>query len=169
MRLPAIRPAATRTPGRIARPGVRAILLPVIAIALLAIPVAALGHAQLVAVTPADGSRLEVAPAALTLTFNEPVGLGPDGIVVLDARGARVDSVPETTDGPAIVQPLPPLADGWYLVTWAIVSEDGHPVRSASVFAVGDADAAARPVPPVDVANAIAALDRKSTRLNSSH
>ena len=64
---------------------------------------------------------------------------------MLDGSGHDVAVDPETVDGPEVRQPLPGLADGWYLVTWGAVSQDGHIIRAASVFAVGDADAASRP------------------------
>lgn len=136
-------------------------------LALLILPAAVAGHAALVSADPADGARLERTPGAITLVFDQPVGLGPAGIVVLDGAGRQVDALPETADGGTIVQPLPPLADGWYLVTWAIVSEDGHPVHSAAVFAVGDADAAARPAAPLDLANLGGALLRGVADLGS--
>ena len=40
---------------------------------------------------------------------------------------------------------IEPLADGWYVMAWSIISEDGHVVHGSATFAVGDADAAARP------------------------
>ncbi|MFO1540807.1 MAG: copper resistance protein CopC [Chloroflexota bacterium] len=132
--------------GRRVRPPVRppvAALLALLALLALAAPAGA--HARLVSLEPPDGSRLATAPAAVVLTVHEPIGLAPGGIGVLDAAGRPVDTAPEVADGPRITQPLPPLADGWYVATWAIVSEDGHIIRSAAVFGVGDADAALRP------------------------
>ena len=38
---------------------------------------------------PADGARLAMAPAAVTLTFNEPIGLATGGLRVLDSSGRR--------------------------------------------------------------------------------
>jgi copper transport protein len=111
----------------------------------LLVPAVVSAHAELISVAPLDGERLAEAPTAVTLTFNEPIGLAPDGVRVLDANGDPVDDEPEVVDGPAVLQPLPTLPDGWYVVTWGIVSEDGHIIRSASVFGVGEVALEARP------------------------
>jgi len=120
-------------------------LAPLFAALFLLLPGVASAHAQLVSLDPADGAPLETSPAVVTLTFNEPVGLATGGLQVLDSAGAVVDDGPDQLDGPTVRQPLPPLPAGWYVVIWGVVSEDGHIVRASSVFAVGDADAAARP------------------------
>jgi copper transport protein len=102
-----------------------------------------LGHAQVVDLQPQDGAHLERSPASVTITFNEPVGLAPGGLEVIDSSGAVVDAGEDVLDGPTISQPLAPLDDGWYLVTWGVVSEDGHIVRASSAFAVGQVDGGA--------------------------
>ena len=135
-----------------------AILL--LAAALLALAGPASGHAQVIEVDPPDGTILAIAPSAVTISFNEGVALAPGGITVVDATGLAVDTEPEVVDAARIVQPLPPLRDGWYVVTWAVVSEDGHPIRRASVFGVGDADAALRPAPPASPAAILPAAAR---------
>ncbi|MFN8620407.1 MAG: copper resistance protein CopC [Chloroflexota bacterium] len=150
-----VRPAATRAiPGaerssRV-RSAPRSVLRPLLALAtaLLAIGLlsgAALGHAQVVSLDPEDGAVLPVSPAAVTLTFNEPIGLAPGGLRVLDKAGTSMGVGDDVVDGPTITQALPALPAGWYVVTWGVVSEDGHIVRASSVFGVGDADAASRP------------------------
>lgn len=106
---------------------------------------AMLAHAQLVSIDPPDGARLDIAPAEVVLTFNEPIGLATGGLRVLDASGSVVDAGDDVVDGPSVRQSLDPLPDGWYVVTWGVISEDTHVVRSASVFAVGDVEAGARP------------------------
>ena len=79
-------------------------------------------------------------PAAVTLTFNERVeaaALG--GVRVFDSRAQRVDvGSPTHSDGGRKVRaPLPNLKDGTYVVTWRVVSADGHPVRGAFTFSSG--------------------------------
>jgi len=74
----------------------------------------------------------------VTLVFNEPVALASEGLRVVDASGVSVDAGPEQQTGEIVRQALVPLADGWYVVSWGIVSEDGHVVRGSSTFAVGD-------------------------------
>jgi methionine-rich copper-binding protein CopC len=52
----------------------------------------ACAHASLVKASPADGAVVPVAPAALSLTFNEPVSplvirlIGPDGAPIVPRR-----------------------------------------------------------------------------------
>jgi copper transport protein len=143
-----ILPAASRGSRRLKRRSPRLIAvvvlgcLPLIA----AQPVGA--HAQVVSIDPADGAHLGTAPPSVTVVFNEPVALAPGGLAIVDGAGRSVDEGPEIVDGATVVQPLDDLADGWYVVTWAIISEDGHPLHSSSVFAVGAADEAARPPGP---------------------
>lgn len=116
---------------------------------LLAILVAGpvMGHAQLMGVDPPDGARLTVAPDDVLVTFNEPVALAPDGIRVLDAAGELQDDGAEVVTGGEIRQPVVALTDGWYVTSWAIVSEDGHILRGSTTFAVGDVTSAVDPEP----------------------
>jgi len=145
------RPAATRATSCAGqrsrrRSALRAVLLSFVLLLLgLALPGAALAHAQLVSLDPANGARLATSPPAVTLTFNERIGLATGGLKVIDATGAVMDQGEDVVSGVVVSQPLPPLPDGWYVATWGIISEDGHIVRASSVFAVGDADAALRP------------------------
>lgn len=118
----------------------------VLAIALVGGAGRAAAHAGMGGVNPADGAVLDAAPPLVEIRFTENVGLHREGVRVLDDRGRRLDvgSDEVITDG-LVIQPLPAvLVDGWYVVTWAVISEDGHVVRGASTFGVGKADAAAR-------------------------
>src|SRR5690606_4073285 len=100
-------------------------------------------HATLVAADPADGARLHAAPAAVTLTFSEPVGADLGGLRVVDGEGRRVDDGVVRTDGPTVTVGLQAgLGEGTYVVGYRVLSADGHPVRGGLTFAVGDADLA---------------------------
>ena len=66
-----------------------------------------------------------------------PAGVRPDG--------SLADIGDEVATGTTVSQAIEPLPDGWYVMAWSIVSEDGHVVHGSATFAVGDADAAARP------------------------
>lgn len=97
-------------------------------------------HASLTSTTPADGAQLEEAPSEVVLGYSEPVEVPPGGIRVFDNAGERVDSGtvgrPDTTTATAELRPG--LSSGSYIVTWRAVSEDGHPIRGAFVYTVGD-------------------------------
>jgi len=104
-------------------------------------------HAQLVASDPAESARLPAAPARVTLTFSEGVGLQLGYLHVVDARGSRVDAGPAVHpdgDGNRIAVPLRAgLGSGSYLVSYAVVSADSHPVGGGYGFVVGNGPLAA--------------------------
>ncbi|MCU1499703.1 MAG: Copper resistance protein CopC [Acidimicrobiales bacterium] len=118
---------------------VRALAMVGVVVALVLGPAApASAHAELVASTPVDGGVVERAPEEITLQFSEDVSVQPDGVRVLDASGERVDAGTATAAGSTVTAPVDgPLADGGYVVAWRVVSADGHPVRGAFSFSVG--------------------------------
>ncbi len=118
---------------------VAALLLVVLVVLAGAAPAAA--HASLVAADPPDGARLDESPAAVQLTFSEHVSAALGGVRVVDADGRRVDEGAVRVEGDVVsVDLAPDLADGTYVITYRIVSADGHPVRGASIFGVGDGE-----------------------------
>lgn len=97
-------------------------------------------HAQLVAADPTAGAIVAEAPAAVTLSFSEPVR-------PLVARwfpsggGAPVDVAPRP-EGAQIIVPLPDgISSGTSVLSWRVVSADGHPVGGSHVFSIGEATA----------------------------
>jgi copper transport protein len=107
---------------------------------LFASPAAA--HAELVNITPPNGAQLAAPPTEVQMTFTESVNLVDDGIHLVDQLGATVPTPHPTVDGNAITWPMPTdLPDGPYIVTWRVVSTDGHPISGASSFGVGAAAA----------------------------
>ncbi|WNV76691.1 copper resistance CopC family protein [Geodermatophilus sp. DSM 44513] len=101
----------------------------------------AAAHAELVSTDPAEGARLEQAPAQVTLTFTEGVSVGAGYARVLDASGERVDTGSAAVQGDAVVVPLRgDLPEGGYLVTYRVVSADSHPISGAFSFVVGDGE-----------------------------
>ena len=133
------------------------LLLAVIGLALAPAPPAA-AHAALAHSEPADGGMVATAPATARLTFSEPASplvlrlLGPDG-TTQDLAGASLE-------GDTLVVPLPKdAAEGTYVLSYRVVSQDGHPVGGSLVYAVGDAPpdpAAALLRPATDPARAAA-------------
>lgn len=97
-------------------------------------------HAVLQSTTPADGTSLDHAPERIALTFDEPVSVPSGGLRVYDSEGEQVaggtlpDTPPEVVAGDLPEE----LAEGTYVVTWRVVSTDGHPVKGAFVFSVGE-------------------------------
>lgn len=104
---------------------------------------AAFAHATLIATDPPDGATVATAPHAFVLEFNEPVSpvalrlIAPDGTTLTLAY---------TLDGPRLMVRAPTaLGDGTYVLSWRVISADGHPVGGAITFSVG-ASSGAQPV-----------------------
>jgi copper transport protein len=107
---------------------------------------AAAAHASLTATEPQDVAVVDAPPARYALTFNEPVSpislqlIRPDGTslpldkFVLRDRTLEIDA---PTD----------LKRGTHVLSWRVISEDGHPVGGSVVFSIGEASAAPPPVP----------------------
>lgn len=117
------------------------ILLAVLAGVLAGTAAPAYAHAQLVGTTPANGARLDSAPAEIVLRFSERVLLVRDGVRLLDAAGAVSPTEPARIDptGREVILPVPAdgLRSGIYTVSWRVVSADSHPIHGAFVFGVG--------------------------------
>jgi len=118
-----------------------------IGVLLWLIPSAAGAHASLTATDPAEGAVLVTAPTTVTLTFNEPVSLGDAGIRLFDDVGTETPLEAHAIDT-TIQATLPAgLADGSYLVSWRVISADGHPISGALSFAIGEASTSAIDAP----------------------
>jgi copper transport protein len=112
-------------------------------ILLVALAPAASAHATLLFTAPAADSAVPVSPAAITLTFNEPVTLaGPPVTLTSTGHPIRLGP-PRQSHGRSIVTvPVAArLPRGVYTVAWQVISADGDPVNSSFVFAVGPAPA----------------------------
>ncbi len=111
----------------------------------------AAAHAELVETDPAEGAVVETAPETVTLTFNEPVRLTSQEIAVYDAGGDPVASTAGATGAEVTVglTDAAGLEDGTYVVSWNVLSGDGHPISGALTFSVGapSADVTAPPEP----------------------
>ena len=112
------------------------------AIGVLGTSTAALAHATLVSTSPPDGSIVVKAPASVSATFDESVGVSADSLRVYAPNGQRADNG-DTTHGQLpqqiTVGLLPGLGRGTYTVGWHVISADSHPVRGAFTFSVGAA------------------------------
>jgi copper transport protein len=109
----------------------------------LCIASAAWAHATLVSAEPADGSVLAQPPKMVQLRFNEPVA--PAAIAFIDATGQARD-VAARTVGPSVLIVLPDdLPPGTQIVSYRVVSEDGHPVAGSILFSIGAVTGATAP------------------------
>ncbi|MBV6273407.1 copper resistance protein CopC/CopD [Alcaligenaceae bacterium CGII-47] len=96
----------------------------------------AYGHAAFVASDPVEGATLSRAPAVVSLSFNEPVG--PIAFTLIPPTGERLTPGPVHSTDKNIIITLPPLtAQGSYLLSWRVVSADGHPIGGALSYALG--------------------------------
>src|SRR6478609_1444517 len=82
---------------------------------------AASAHAELLGVTPADGSIVQTTPATVEVRFSESVSLAGGSARVLDGAAAVVSGDPRV-DGSTITIPLGgELPDGTYTVSWVAI------------------------------------------------
>lgn len=124
------------------RAGLPAALVAAVVVLLLLTATPADAHAVLVSTDPPDGATLDGPPEQVTITFSEPVTPPEGALRVYDSSGDRVDGAdahvpddaPESITGTLDVG----LSDGTYVVAWRAISDDGHPIRGAFLFGVGD-------------------------------
>ena len=101
----------------------------------------AFAHATLLRSEPPANALLQTSPAVVSLIFNEPVRLLAATLVTDD--GASHPLPADGISGAILVLPMPlPLA-GSTVLSWRAVSDDGHPISGAVVFAVGERTAVA--------------------------
>src|SRR6516162_7819414 len=104
----------------------------------------ACAHASLVKAVPADGAVMPLPPATLTLTFNEPVSplvvrlIGPDGAPIAPTAVTAEDTMITISAPPA-------LRRGTHVLSWRVISADGHPVGGSLMFSIGARSPAAQP------------------------
>jgi copper transport protein len=117
---------------------------------------AAAAHATLVRSDPTDGAVLATAPPEVVLVFNEPVSPLVLRIVGSDGESVPLEGV--TAAGETVTVTLPPgLGEGGHVVSWRVVSGDGHPIGGSVVFSVGTGMA-----PPTVAGTGEAGLDLRA-------
>jgi len=105
----------------------------------------AFAHAALTGTSPKDGDVVQAIPSQLSLSFSEPVSplalnlIKPDGTTI-----ALEDFV--LRDRTVDIEPPQDLGAGTHVLTWRVVSEDGHPVGGSVIFSIGEPSAAPLPV-----------------------
>jgi copper resistance protein C len=92
-------------------------------------------HSQLIAMSPADGSTVAVAPTEVVLTFDENIQDIGDAVIITDPDGVRVEDGPPTILDATATEKLHALTvRGHYAVSYRVVSADGHPVTRTLGF-----------------------------------
>lgn len=101
-------------------------------------------HASLVSAQPGDGSVLTQAPKTVQLRFNEAVK--PSVVRLIDSQGSARDDAKVLALDEIIVIMLPDnLPRGTQVVSYRVISADGHPVAGSLLFSIGVATATAAP------------------------
>ena len=112
-------------------------VLAVVAACVLGTAAPAGAHATLIATDPVEGSVLETAPEELVFVFDEPVSDVPDGVQVFDAEGTPIESS-ATARGQELAVELPgSVGEGTLVVSWRVLSSDGHPITGSLTFSIG--------------------------------
>ncbi|MER8392130.1 copper resistance CopC/CopD family protein [Mesorhizobium sp. M0045] len=120
---------------------VAGLLAAIVLLAAIAMPCPAFAHAALIKAEPADGAVLGQSPSQLSLTFSEPVSplvltlVRPDGTAV-PLSSFRLSGQTVEIDNPQA------LKSGTHVLSWRVISADGHPVGGSVLFSVGTPSAA---------------------------
>ncbi len=110
----------------------------------------AFAHAALIATEPSDNAVLSSAPAQFSLQFSEPVSplvltlVRPDGTPTT-LSSYRLDGQTVEIDAPG------PLAKGTHVLSWRVISADGHPVNGSILFSIGAPSAAPAVTEAIDL------------------
>lgn len=126
------------------------LLATILLLAVLATPNQAFAHAALIKADPADGAVLAQTPTQFSLTFSEPVSplvltlVWPDGTPVALTSFRLSDQTVEI-DNPQKLGP------GTHVLSWRVISADGHPVGGSVLFSVGAPSAAPAVAEAVDM------------------
>ncbi|MGO4570550.1 copper resistance CopC/CopD family protein [Microvirga sp. 2TAF3] len=93
-------------------------------------------HASLIEASPADGAVVTTAPPGMRLRFNEPVS--PLKLRLTDANGTAHDNLHYEARNETVTLTLPnDLPKGTQVVSYRVISSDGHPVAGSIVFSIG--------------------------------
>lgn len=96
----------------------------------------ALAHAVLLNSQPADGMVVAETPRALALTFNEPVT--PFSILIIDPSGETLKPTSIVSSNRSVAINIDVgLPVGTSLLSYRVISADGHPVAGSIAFSVG--------------------------------
>ncbi|MHA6644855.1 copper resistance CopC/CopD family protein [Mesorhizobium sp. A623] len=118
-------------------------------LAALALPAPAFAHAALIGTEPADGAVLAQSPDRFSLTFSEPVS--PLVLSLVKPGGGTEALTSFRLDGQTVeIDNAQELGKGTYVLSWRVISTDGHPVAGSLLFSIGAAGTAPVASEPVD-------------------
>jgi methionine-rich copper-binding protein CopC len=112
--------------------------------ALLAGATVAHAHAHLTSAVPADASTLSASPPSLVLNFSEAALVTAASLQEVGGSPRKLVPLP-TTAATRLSLALPALLPGAYLVSWRILSADGHIVAGTIHFTIAPAGGVERP------------------------
>ncbi len=93
-------------------------------------------HASLLSALPADGVTMPDAPNSFRLEFNEPVSPLVMRLVSPSGKTSPLNNISAVNKTVTIAAPAMP-EPGTYVLSWRVISADGHPVGGVVMFAVG--------------------------------
>jgi methionine-rich copper-binding protein CopC len=124
--------------------------LALVGMALLGSGGSAAAHNELIGSDPADGATVASTPARVLLTFDLPVKPGFSTVTVTGPDRTQWQAGAPVEAGATVSMPVNPLGSaGQYTIAYQVLSVDGHPVRGAVKFTLGNpaAGIAAMPSP----------------------
>lgn len=107
------------------------------AISLVAIPVAVMGHVELVSSSPNVGANLDTAPTEVTITFDDELNPEKSSFTVTDADRNQVGSGDvdlTVADRNVLNGPVSISDPGVYTVTYTVAGVDGHEIDGTFSF-----------------------------------
>jgi copper transport protein len=109
-----------------------------VALAVLAFPASALGHANLLEREPSFGERVEATPRNVVLRFDQGVLVAPRSIEIRSETGKRMaaGAASAAEDGQVVSVPVRQLPTGAYTVRWHVTSLEGHVLSGVYTFGV---------------------------------
>lgn len=109
----------------------------------LALPLVGVGagpaaaHTALESSTPANGSVLSSSPRTAKLVFSESVKPVAKGFALKSSSGEQESIGAVQKAGKTLTVPIKAtLASGGYLLSYSVISDDGHPVKGTIAFRV---------------------------------
>jgi copper resistance protein C len=106
---------------------------------LFVLPGASQGHAFPDHAEPKVGSTVSSPPTIVRIWFSGDLEPAFSTIVVLDAKGMKVDKGDgrvNPSDASLLEASLPPLSPGIYRVVWNVVARDGHRTTGDHTFVI---------------------------------